>query len=165
MCVRLLASLDVEFLLGFFMDPSQQSYELERRSTRIRAQIPLHLRSLNPDVSCSEHCQTVVVNAQGCGVRTARPLDVGLEVALELPAGSSVNARVANSVPLGRDGKFWLVGLALDEPGNIWGIRPAPADWGAPKVFATANASNPTRKDQWPFAQFSSRGEFHPGRR
>ena len=147
------------------MDPSEKNYELERRSTRIRAQIPLQLRSLNPEMECSEQCQTVIVNAQGCGVRTRRNLDVGLEVMLELPTGTSVTARVANSVPLGRDAKFWLVGLALDEPGNIWGIRPAPPDWGEPKVFAAATARTPTNKDQWPFAQFSRRGEFHPGRK
>lgn len=147
------------------MDSSEKNYELERRSTRIRAQIPLNLRSLNPDVSLSEQCLTVVVNGQGCGVRTRRNLDVGLEVELELPNGGTVTAQVANSVPLGHDGKFWLVGLALDDPGNIWGIHPSPADWGEPKVLATAAANVPTRKDQWPFSQFSSRGEFHPGRK
>jgi len=107
----------------------------------------------------------VVVNAQGCGVRTRRNLEVGLDVLVELPTGAAVTARVANSVPLGKDGKFWLVGIALDEPGNIWGLRPAPEDWGEPKVFSNVTTKTPARKDQWPFTQFSSRGEFHPGRR
>jgi hypothetical protein len=26
-------------------------------------------------------------------------------------------------------GKFWLLGLALDEPGNVWGIATPPEDW------------------------------------
>jgi hypothetical protein len=26
-------------------------------------------------------------------------------------------------------GKFWLLGLALHEPGNVWGIAIPPEDW------------------------------------
>ena len=108
-----------------------KSYEAERRSTRIRAQIPFRLASLDPAIPFSEHCHTLVVNTEGCGVRLTRPLEPGLPVLLdELPGGTSAPARVASCVPLGTGGKYWLVGLALDEPGNIWCIQPAPADWG-----------------------------------
>jgi len=37
-----------------------------------------------------------------------------------------VTARVVNCIPIE---KFWLLGLALDEPGNIWGIHSPPEDW------------------------------------
>jgi hypothetical protein len=59
------------------------------------------------------------------------------------------------------------VGLALDEPGNIWGIAPTPADWGieAKVSAAAATAAAPAKKNEWPFTQFSKRGEFHPGKK
>jgi hypothetical protein len=148
------------------MESTAKSYEAERHSTRIRAQLPLRVTSLDPAVQFSEQCQTLVVNTQGCGVRLSRPLSPGLAVRLEeLAGGQSATALVANCVRLGA--KFWMVGLALDEPGNIWGIRPAPADWGeAGKPVATALPGPLTsKKNEWPYTQFSSRGEFHPGRK
>jgi len=57
------------------------------------------------------------------------------------------------------------VGIALDEPGNIWGIHPVPEDWGAEAAVAAAAAEIPAKSGEWPYRQFSSRGEFHPGRR
>jgi len=148
------------------METAEKNYEAERRSTRIRAQIPLQLRSLDPAAEFSEPCHTLILNAQGCGVRLGRVVEPGLEVELGLPTGLTVKALVANCVPLGHDGKYWLVGLALEEPGNVWGLSPAPADWGEPNAVAHAVSVSPSaKKDQWPFSQFSSRGEFHPGRR
>jgi hypothetical protein len=137
----------------------------ERRSTRIRAQIPLRLSS----VDFSERCSTLVVNTTGCGVRLSRALEAGTEVKLdELPTGMEVNARVANCVPIGSEGKYWIVGLALEQGGNIWGIKPVPADWEeeSKAMAAAASASIPAqKKNEWPYNQFSRRGEFHPGRK
>jgi len=148
------------------MESSAKSYEAERRSTRIRAQIPLRVTSLDPAIQFSEQCHTLVVNTEGCGVRLSRPLEPGVPVRLEeLPGGRTATALVANCVPLGT--RFWIVGLALDESGNIWGIHPAPANWGEQPKPVTPTAPLPlaTKQDQWPYAQFSSRGEFHPGRK
>ena len=149
------------------METAPKSQETARRSTRIRAQIPLRVTSLDPAVQFSELCHTIVVNTQGCGVRLPRKLEPGLQIRIdELPTGHIVSARVANAVALGSEGRFWLVGLALDEPGNIWGIRPAPADWGAEVVTGVAAVASTSQKPgEWPFSQFSNRGEFHPGRR
>jgi hypothetical protein len=148
------------------MEATEKSPESSRRSTRIRAQIPFRLTSLDPAVELFEHCHTLVVNTQGCGVRLSRALEPGMAVRLdELPTGKAVNARVANCVSLGTEGKYFLVGLALDEPGNIWGIAPAPADWGSEPKAAAAAVAAPAKKSEWPFSQFSKRGEFHPGRK
>lgn len=46
-----------------------------------------------------------------------------------LPAGRSVTARVVNCISPGEYEKFWVLGLALDEPGNVWGIETPPEDW------------------------------------
>src|SRR5713226_6645601 len=136
------------------MESTEKSYEAARRSTRIQAQIPLRLTSLDPAIQMSEHCHTLVLNTQGCGVR----LD-------ELPGGQSVTARVANCVPLGPGGKSWVVGVALDQTGNIWGIHPAPVDWGSEPQPVAAAVAIPREKNEWPYSQFSTRGEFHPGRK
>jgi hypothetical protein len=34
-----------------------------------------------------------------------------------------------NSISLGEYEKVSLLGLALDEPGNVWGIKTPPEDW------------------------------------
>jgi len=149
------------------MDSTENSTEAAARSTRIRAQIPLRVTGLDAANPFSEAGHTLVVNTQGCGVRLSRPLKARMEVLLdELPTGKRATARVANCVPLGAGSKCWVVGIALDEPGNIWGIHPAPADWGPePAAVATAGEAGPAKSSEWPYRQFSNRGEFHPGRR
>jgi hypothetical protein len=109
------------------MESGATTYEAMRRSTRLRAQVPVRIVSLDPAVSLSEHCQTVVVNCEGCGVRLPRAVQVGLQVSIEdLPGGLSARAKVTSCVALGKD---WLVGIELEERGNVWSIQPAPADW------------------------------------
>jgi hypothetical protein len=147
------------------MDSGVKSYEAERRSTRIRAQIPFRLASLDPSIRFSEQCHTLVVNTEGCGVRLTQPLQPGLLVLLdELPGGTNAPARVANCVPLGTEGKYWLVGIALEQPANIWCIHPAPANWG---IAATpvVSVAPPKKEGEWPYSVFSSKGEAHPGRK
>ena len=113
------------------MDSTEEPINSGRRSTRIRAQIPLRVTAFDATAPFSESGHTLVINSQGCGVRLSRPLKPGAEVFLdELPTGKRVTARVANCVPLGAGSNYWLVGIALDQPGNIWGIHPAPEDWG-----------------------------------
>jgi hypothetical protein len=98
-----------------------------RRSTRIRCEIVFILTSLDPAHPFSESCQTHLVNPQGCAARFGRPLEIGTAVRLEgLPSGIAVTARVVNCIAIE---KFWLLGLALDEPANVWGIPSPPDDW------------------------------------
>jgi hypothetical protein len=148
------------------MEADEKTYESSRISTRIRAQIPLRVTSLEDSSAFSESCHTLIVNTRGCGVRLSRPVEPGVAVRLDdLPSGRAVDGCVANCVPLGP--KHWLVGIALEETGNIWGIHPAPADWGGePEAMAATTAATiPAKKGEWPFSQFSNRGEFHPGRK
>jgi hypothetical protein len=150
------------------MDSTEETIDPGRRSTRIRAQIPLRVTALDATAPFSETCYTLVINSQGCGVRLSRSLKPGMEVFLdELPTGKRATARVANSVPLGSGSKCWVVGLALDQPGNIWGIHPAPQDWGSEAVVTgtAPTETTPAKAGEWPYRQFSNRGEFHPGRR
>jgi hypothetical protein len=142
-----------------------KTYEAARRGSRIRAQIPVCVTGLDPVFS--EHCHTLIVNPLGCGVRLSRPLDPGASLRLEeLPGGVSVAAKVANCTPLGTEGKYWLIGIALDEPGNVWCIHPAPADWGNnSRPVIAAPVAPPVKKHEWPYSVFSDKGEAHPGRK
>jgi hypothetical protein len=113
----------------------------QRRGTRVRAQIPVRVTSLDSDsATFSERCHTLAVNPQGCGVRFSRPLDPGAQIRVdELPGGSSVIAHVTSSIRLASNSKYWLVGICLEKPANLWCMIPSPADWGAfasvPKFF------------------------------
>jgi hypothetical protein len=124
---------------------SKLSPLLQRRfGTRVRAQIPLRLVSLDPSSAFTENCHTLLVNPQGCGIRFTRPLQPGLRVRVDgLPGGRSVNARVASNLPPANGSKFWTVGIGLDSPGNHWCLAPVPNDWGsyasAPKFFPPSN--------------------------
>ena len=101
-----------------------------RSGTRIPCQIPITLTSLHPDHSFSEPCQIVLANLRGCAARISRSVEVGQAVQLQgLPVDTNVTARVANCISLGKHEKLWLLGLVLDQPGNVWGIQTPPEDW------------------------------------
>ncbi len=137
--------------------------------TRMRVEIPVRLATLAPAEVYAEQSHTLVVNPQGCGIKLSRALEPGTRVLLDgLPGGASAYARVANCLPLGTDGKAFLVGLALETPGNIWGIQKTPADWEGEDAAAPTPVppkEDPSKKKNWPYSMFSQKGEAHPGRR
>lgn len=138
----------------------------ERRATRVRVAIPVRVTTLPPSPAFSEDAHTLVVNPQGCGVQLSSALALQTEVRLDgLPGGITANARVANCLPLGAGGKAFLVGLALDKPGNVWGLQAPPADWGSAVPTPAPPQEDPIKKKNWPYSLFSSKGEAHPGRR
>ena len=101
-----------------------------RRGTRIPCEIPITLTGLDAAQPFSAACLVILANPQGCAARFARPLEIGATVRLErLPADGSLTARVVNCISMGKYEKMWLLGLAIDEPGNVWGIESPPADW------------------------------------
>jgi hypothetical protein len=147
-----------------------------RRSTRLRVEIPVNVTSLDRMRPFAEQCMVLVVSAQGCGFRTSRPLQMETPIMMsDLPGGGSVTARVASCLPLGTDGKYFLIGAALYTHGNVWGIADAPADWSvaaksdpAPSSAKTAPTIVPTlvvNKKAWPYNLFSEDGEAHRGRK
>src|SRR5580698_4260132 len=152
-----------------------------RRSTRLRVEIPVQVTSLDRLRPFADKCVVLVVSAQGCGFRSARPLQMETPIMLsELPGGGSVTARVANCLPLGSDGKYFLVGASLYTHGNVWGIADAPEDWSAaaksdPVPVAGNSAASQVSKDaskpaaqkrqEWPYNLFSQGAEVHPGRK
>lgn len=101
-----------------------------RRATRIPCEIPARLTGVNSQYSFSDSCVVVLINPYGCAVRSPHRVDVGATVRLDdLPAKASAIARVVSCISFGDAEKFCLLGLALDEPGNVWGVEKPPEDW------------------------------------
>ena len=99
-----------------------------RRSTRVSVTLAVRLRSLEDKADFEEECQTLVVNAHGCGLRSPRPLPVGARVEIEVPSTRRRGTgQVLNCGPLSRTS--WAVGMQLDVVGNLWGLHPVPPDW------------------------------------
>jgi hypothetical protein len=152
-----------------------------RRSTRLRVEIPVSVISLDRSRPFGEKCMLLVVSAQGCGFRASEELRVETPIMLSgLPGGGSVTARVANCLPLGSDGQYFLIGASLYTHGNVWGIADPPADWNAaaqddPAPRPTSEPVNPVakstlmpsaqKKESWPYNLFSQGAELHPGRK
>jgi len=143
-----------------------------RRSTRLRVEIPVSVTSLDRMRPFAERCVVLVASAQGCGFRSTRALQLETPVMIsDLPGGGSVTARVANCLPLGKDG--FLIGAALYNHGNVWGIVDAPEDWNVaaendPVAARPPAASVPkqaVQKKSWPYNVFSEGAEVHPGRK
>src|SRR6202140_1632756 len=110
-----------------------------RRSTRMRVEIPVSVTSLDRTRPFADKCVVVIVSAQGCGFRSARALQMETPIMIsDLPAGGSVTARVANCLPLGNDGKYFLIGVALYTHGNVWGVADPPEDWNVRTQSAAA---------------------------
>lgn len=123
-----------------------------RRSTRLPLEVPIILTSLDPTLEFSEPCTTTLVNAHGCGLITQQSLPRNLAVRLEITrSGRQTTARVADVVPLGGEPETWLLGLELDNPGNVWGIEYAPSDWkieeSAPSEVADQEPDRPEQQD------------------
>jgi hypothetical protein len=146
-----------------------------RRSTRVRVEIPVTVISLDRKHPFSAKCLALVVSPQGCGFRASQSLPLETPVLLnDLPGGGSASARVATCLPLGNDKKYFLIGVALYNHGNVWGIANPPEDWNSapnpaatPAAGADKSANNPAAKsgNAWPYNLFSGQGEAHPGRK
>ncbi len=100
-----------------------------RRSTRMRWRMPLRITSLERNSPFSEMCETVVVNAHGVGVRAPATPPIGARVQLETSDHRTTIGWVTDLEPLGPEATLWLVGIALEEPGNFWLITNPPEDW------------------------------------
>jgi hypothetical protein len=96
----------------------------------VPCEIPITLTSVDPREPFSHSCHIILANLRGCAARSTRPVAAGTVVHLDgLPIGTQVPARVVNCISLGEFEKIWLLGLALNEFGNVWGIETVPEDW------------------------------------
>ena len=131
---------------------STSTIESMRRSTRLRIEIPVRMRSLDPKSPFDILTHTLIVNAQGCGLQTAAeiPLNTPVEFAIQDRVASG---HVLNSTLVDSERKIWVVGVELNQSGNFWGVDPPPADWEAAASPAT---------DASPRIVESSQGKLNP---
>lgn len=108
----------------------------KRSGTRISCELPAALRIQECSPILPEECVVILVNLQGCAARFHRPVQVGTTVRLESLPGGCVDARVVNCISVEKGSNLWLLGLALEQPGNIWGVPQPPQDWEEPVTIA-----------------------------
>ncbi len=77
----------------------------------------------------SEVCETLMVNAHGCSMRSPMKLDAGVLVHFHSKDGRETTAKVVYCQPLESDRLGWRLGAKLDRPENFWGIKACPQDW------------------------------------
>ena len=144
--------------------------------------MPVSVISLDRMRPFAEQCKVLVVSAQGCGFQSSRALQLETPIMInDLPGGGSVTGRVANCLPLGNDGKYFLIGVSLYTHGNVWGIANPPEDWNtaagngpsrnnaapdsvSPASAAASGSGVTAQKKAWPYNLFPE-GAQSPGRK
>jgi hypothetical protein len=104
---------------------------LPRRSSRVSTSIPVLVTSLDPAAHFSEVCETMVVNAHGCAMRSRTKVETGMRLRFRSREGRDTTAQVVSCEPIGSDTQSWILGARLDRPDNFWGLRNCPKDWAA----------------------------------
>ena len=106
-----------------------QSPETLRRSSRVPVAVPVLVSSLEPNSGYSEMCETMVVSAHGCAIKTSTPLEPGAPVHFQTKQGRHTTAHVVDCQPLNSGQRGWKVAAKLDQPQNLWGLEGCPDDW------------------------------------
>lgn len=99
-----------------------------RRSSRVPANVPILVTSLEPDAKFSEVCETLVVSAHGCSMKSPVKLDAGVLLHFHSKEGRETTAKVVYCEPFESD-RGWRLGARLDRPQNFWGLKTTPQDW------------------------------------
>jgi len=97
-----------------------------RRSSRVPVAMPILVTSLD-GAHYSEVCETLVVNAHGCAIRSRAKLDPGVSLHLHSKDGRGATALVVSCQRMESDS--WRLGAKLEQPGNFWGLQNFPKDW------------------------------------
>jgi hypothetical protein len=125
-----------------------------RRSSRLPIALPILVTSLEPDSGFSEVCETLVVSAHGCAMRSSMKLDAGVPVQFQSKDGRWTMAHIVDCQPMDSDQQAWKLGAKLDQPDNFWGLETWPDDW-AQLSEAPARAEQPPRGKRLPeYARF-----------
>jgi hypothetical protein len=107
-----------------------------RRSSRVPVNVPILVTSMEPGSRFSEVCETMVVNAHGCSIRSHVKLDAGVVVHLHSKDGRETTAKVLYCQPLNSAQEGWRLAARLDRPENFWGLKTFPQDWAALPALA-----------------------------
>jgi hypothetical protein len=125
-----------------------------RRSSRLPIALPILVTSLEPDSGFSEVCETLVVSAHGCAMRSSMKLDAGVPVQFQSKDGRWTMAHIVDCQPMDSDQQGWKLGARLDQPDNFWGLETWPDDW-SQLSEVSARAEQPPRGKRLPeYARF-----------
>jgi len=120
-----------------------------RRSSRVPMTMPVTITSPDSAAQLYEVCETLVVSAHGCTLRSPIKLDTGVVLQFRVNDGRQTTAHVIDCQPLGNQ-QGWRVAAMLDLPGNFWGLPSCPDDWmrmsdmaSEPTLFAGNHGSMP----------------------
>jgi hypothetical protein len=77
----------------------------------------------------SEVCETMVVNAHGCSLRSSNKLEAGSPVQFHTKDGNWTMAHIVDCQPLNAGQSGWMLAATLEKPDNFWGLENYPEDW------------------------------------
>src|SRR5437016_12416737 len=110
-----------------------------RRSSRVPATMPVLVTSLD-GAHFSEVCETLVVNAHGCAIRSRAKLDAGVQLHFHTTEGRVTTAQVVSCQPMKSDRQNWILGARLDRPGHFAGLQSFPNSWTVSRTPALSRA-------------------------
>jgi hypothetical protein len=116
-----------------------------RRSSRVPVNVPILVTSMEPGSRFSEVCETMVVNAHGCSMRSHVKLDAGVLVHFHSKDGRETTAKVLYCQPLNSAQEGWRLAARLDRPENFWGLKTFPKDWAALSALAEPTGEMPAK--------------------
>ncbi len=100
-----------------------------RRSSRVPMNVPILVTSVAEPHAFSEVCETLMVNAHGCSLRSSTKLDPGVPVHFQTNDGNWTMAHIVDCQPLNHGQSSWMLGVRLENPTNFWGLKTYPEDW------------------------------------
>jgi hypothetical protein len=125
-----------------------------RRSSRLPITLPILVTSLEPDSGFSEVCETLVVSAHGCALRSSVKLDAGVPVQFQSKDGRWTMAHIVDCQPMDPDQQSWKLGAMLDQPDNFWKLEICPDDWSEPFAVKAGAEQAPRGKRPSEYARF-----------
>jgi hypothetical protein len=84
---------------------------------------------MEPGAKFSEVCETTVVSAHGCALRSPLQLKAGAPLHFHNQGGRETTAQVVSCQPIGADRHSWMLAARFDQPENFWDLKSVPKDW------------------------------------
>ena len=123
-----------------------------RRSSRLPIALPILVTCL--DSGFSEVCETLVVSAHGCALRSSARLDAGVPVQFQSKDGRWTMAHIVDCQPIDSDQQSWKLGARLDQPDNFWKLDTCPDDWSQLSEVSVNTEQAPRGKRPSEYARF-----------
>src|SRR5947199_8449538 len=97
-----------------------------RRSSRVPSSIPILVTTVDTGARFSEVCETLVVSAHGCAMRSRSKLDTGVRLQFRSREGPNTTAQVLSCQAIGSDTHSSLLAASLEQADHFWGLLTRP---------------------------------------